>query len=275
MNCKSKIKPPGFDFYVDCGQCMPCRIRRKAEWATRLWYESEEWDNSSFLTLTFDNEHLPKNNSLLKETMPLFNKRLRMALSKEGRNIKFMYNGEYGSTYNRAHHHGIYFGIDPIIDQDLIHDTWGQGKTEVTEATEDRMSYVAGYIIDKITGDLSEEYYGGRLPPFARMSQGIGLNHAKKIREQLLEQGLVTRKGIKYKVPEYFKRKLELDVSDGKLIAKEIRQEYDEYYKKKGWSYYDKQAVQHRKDEAMQVKINILAKSDQIKSKRGQNDRAM
>lgn len=252
---------------------MPCRIRRKAEWATRLWYESTEWDHTAFLTLTFDKEHLPENNSLSHETMPLFNKRLRQAISKDGRKIKFMYNGEYGDDSGRAHHHGIYFGIDYIQDQNLIKDSWGQGITEVSEATADRMAYVAGYIEKKVNGVLAEEYYGGKTPPFARMSQGLGLEQAKRIKDQLLNQGLVTRNGIKYKIPEYFKRKLELDVSDGPIIAKQKRQEYDDYYASLGWQYYDKNAINHRTDEAKQVEKNILAKSKISADKRGQNGR--
>ena len=44
---------------VPCGHCLACRIARTREWTVRLLHESEFWEDTSFITLTYDDEHVP------------------------------------------------------------------------------------------------------------------------------------------------------------------------------------------------------------------------
>ena len=254
---------------------MPCRLRKKAENTVTLLYESGSWQHTSFLTFTFNDDNIDPYYSLRTETMPLFHKRLRKELAKQGRNVKFFYNGEYGDEGSRPHHHGIYFGIHPQLDRELIEDTWGQGFIDSSAAIPNNMDYVCGYIQSKINGALAEDYYGGRLPPFHHASQGLGLEFARENLKQIEQLGYITRHGQKMPVPRYFKRKLGINASDAPIRAQEEFEEYENFYKNMGWGFYDREAIAHRKGEAIQVEKNLAAQAEMRTSKRRQNGKSL
>lgn len=57
---------------VACGQCLGCRLDHSCMWAMRIVHESSMWDadgGNSFVTLTYDNEHVPEDWSLKKKTL--------------------------------------------------------------------------------------------------------------------------------------------------------------------------------------------------------------
>ena len=61
--------------------------------------EASMYNNNCFITLTYDNENLPKDKNLNYDEFKGFMKRLREHLHrKEGRNIKYYACGEYGGT---------------------------------------------------------------------------------------------------------------------------------------------------------------------------------
>ena len=90
---------------VPCGHCLACRIARTREWTVRLLHESEFWEDTIFVTLTYDDEHLPSDRSLVPRDLTLFFKRLRKDLGD--RKIKYYACGEYGDTFGRPHYHAI------------------------------------------------------------------------------------------------------------------------------------------------------------------------
>lgn len=52
--------PSGFtELRVPCGQCIECRLRYAREWAARCMIEAEASTCAWFLTLTYDDTHLP------------------------------------------------------------------------------------------------------------------------------------------------------------------------------------------------------------------------
>lgn len=102
-----KKSPTGIEMEVPCGQCWSCRLARSREWATRLVKESLQWDEQecSFLTLTYNNENLPADQSLKLEHFQAFMKSLRHKQSHIGedgkrvfKKIKFFHCGEYGQS---------------------------------------------------------------------------------------------------------------------------------------------------------------------------------
>ena len=70
-------KPNSREIQLSCGQCIGCRIRKRENWAVRCYCESKMHQDNIFLTLTYDDEHLPSDGSLNYRHYQLFMKRLR------------------------------------------------------------------------------------------------------------------------------------------------------------------------------------------------------
>lgn len=64
-----------------CGQCMPCRVNRSRLWIARMMLEALEYEErgeeSAFVTLTYDAEHVPPDGSLRPLDLRVFLNRLR------------------------------------------------------------------------------------------------------------------------------------------------------------------------------------------------------
>ena len=80
---------------IPCGKCSGCRLQRSREWANRCMLELEYHKSSYFVTLTYDDAHVPihyysdpetgealPSMSLVKRDFQLFMKRLRKSLVK-------------------------------------------------------------------------------------------------------------------------------------------------------------------------------------------------
>lgn len=172
-----------------CGQCLPCRISRRRQVTARLVYEAKVHDSSSFLTLTYDDVHLPSDLSLDPLHTKLFLKRFR---DRYGYNsFRYYLVGEYGDTTQRPHYHAILFGVAATeANRRLIHDCWKKcdyHRCTLDDFTVERAQYVAGYVTKKMT-KKSDTRLGGRFPEFARMSlkPGLGATAMPIIAEKVL-----------------------------------------------------------------------------------------
>lgn len=180
---------------LPCGQCIGCRLERSRQWAIRLMKELKLHDRSSFLTLTYDDVHLPRLNSgrptLVLEDVQLFLKRLRKHFSPHP--LRYFQCGEYGELTERPHHHMILFGEDfckdrvhiedsrsgfPQFMSPLLSDCWGKGRAVISEVSFESAAYVARYCLKKITGKGSVFHYAGRKPEFVTMSRRPGIGSA-------------------------------------------------------------------------------------------------
>lgn len=226
---------------VPCGRCMPCRINRVRAWTIRILMEFHSFDQKGlFVTLTYDNEHIPEHGTLRKLDLQKFIKRLRKDLYP--RKIKYFACGEYGSTTNRPHYHLIILGVTDN-DANIIRKNWTYcnwrylQKSSIGSVTVDSIQYVCGYVQKKIFGQLGKREYleTGRIPPFQLQSHGLGLNYCT---EHLSEY--INTKGIPYKsgiapFPRYFKEKLanEFPSDFFENMSEEIKQkDYQEYLEK-------------------------------------------
>ena len=72
---RSKIAGEAME--VACGQCLGCRLDHSRMWATRIIHEAESWDENCFITLTYNDDHLPSDGSLVKSDFQKFMKKLR------------------------------------------------------------------------------------------------------------------------------------------------------------------------------------------------------
>ena len=106
---------------LPCGKCEYCRKQMAEQWATRIELEAKEWDDVIFLTLTYDDDHIPygeilkgyrsiQRQTVNKRDVQLFIKRLRKAYKKP---IKYFLAAEYGDRTKRPHYHAIVFGLKP------------------------------------------------------------------------------------------------------------------------------------------------------------------
>jgi len=62
---------------ISCGQCIGCRLERSRRWAVRCMHEAQMHRYSCFLTLTYSDEFLPSDGTLVLKDFQDFMKRLR------------------------------------------------------------------------------------------------------------------------------------------------------------------------------------------------------
>lgn len=94
---------------IPCGHCIGCRLDYSRSWADRMMLELDHTKKAIFITLTYNNDHVPftadENTgefgvlSLDKTDLQKFFKRLRKRYSDK--EIRFYAAGEYGSNTQR------------------------------------------------------------------------------------------------------------------------------------------------------------------------------
>lgn len=181
-----------------CGQCLPCRINKRRVWTHRLMLESLVHGDNCFVTLTYDDEHLPPGNTLVKRDAQLFMKRLRYQL--EPFKIRYYLAGEYGTKSGRAHYHAILFGVGPERAS-LISSCWPAGFALTGTFSQDSAQYVAGYVTKKC---VKKDDLSGRIPEFALMSRrpGIGFDALNDVAALMQKKEFRDYIGLRGDVPE-------------------------------------------------------------------------
>ena len=201
-----------------CGRCDLCKSRLRRTWAHRIELEARSHAQNAFFTLTYAEEHLPRNidgnATLAPEDMQLFWKRFRKALSDPKRRpydsasaIRVFYVGEYGDENFRPHYHAAVFGYpncrngrtDNLAARccdicELVRTTWGKGRIEVGTVEEGSAQYVSGYVTKKMTR-YDDPRLQGRMPEFSRQSNkagGLGYKIAEATAHELVRLGLHT-----------------------------------------------------------------------------------
>ena len=221
--------------YVPCRNCIPCKINKTSEWTMRILMEKATNPNCQFLTLTYNNDNLPKDRGLHKDDLQDFFKSFRQELEYAGGDkIKYFACGEYGDNpqrltngeyIKRPHYHSIIFGIDDSMEtRMMINNAWKKqedwklfGKTwrkTLGNVSADSASYVAGYCQKKLFGKYADWEYGDKQPPFQLQSQRIGEKYFLEHAEQYIKDGFIFFNGKKHPIPETWKRKFNIDLSN-------------------------------------------------------------
>lgn len=214
----------GSAFDLPCGQCIDCRLERSRQWAVRCVYESKLYDDNCFITLTFDEQHLPSDGSIDVRVFQLFMKRLR---KRFGSDIRFFHCGEYGTKFSRPHYHACLFNFnfpDLVFDKTTgsgfnlytsksLSELWPFGFSWVGDFTFETAAYVARYILKKVTGKLADDYYQGRKPEYITMSRrpGIGKGWYDKFKNDVYPSDEVIIRGKSMKPPKFFDSLFELE----------------------------------------------------------------
>lgn len=199
-------------YFVPCGQCIACRLNYAKMWSIRMMDELKTHPSgtASFVTLTYDDEHLPSDESLVKRDLQLFFKRLR-----KHREVRYFACGEYGDTFGRPHYHAIIYGISPNLDKELVSKCWKNGLVNLGTVTYDSCCYVAKYMTKKLRGKALEEALlkdPSFKNEFVLMSRnpGIGLPLSQDCIDFMRENGFVWRKGHRSSIPRVYKDKYDI-----------------------------------------------------------------
>jgi len=213
------------DLLLPCGQCIGCRLERSRQWAMRCLHESSLHDSNSFITLTYDDSHLPSDMSLDYSHFQLFMKRLRKAVGK----VSFYCGGEYGEQTARPHFHACLFGYDfpdkvyyskshagdKLYSSKILNDLWGMGNCFVGDVTFASAAYIARYCVAKVNGDLAQSHYEyldadgvvhSRTPEFNHMSlkPAIGKRWLERFTSDVYPRDYVVVNGVKCRPPKYY-----------------------------------------------------------------------
>lgn len=207
--------PKGYDLksgvFFPCGRCEACRANQSEVWSLRLQLESLQHKDICIALLTYDEEHLPENSSLVRSHPSAFMKRLRTALTRAGFDGKIRYYicGEYGEKFNRPHYHAIIYGL-PQEYYYLIDQCWSFGmvNAELPRDTLNACYYIAGYVTKKIGALTNNPKYKDKVPEFHLSSKGLGL---KTFVEHVISRGLFSTiievNGYKKYVGRYLRNK--------------------------------------------------------------------
>lgn len=192
--------------------------------------------NNCFLTLTYDDKHLPANFSISVREHQLFMKRLR---ESAGSKIRFFACGEYGEDDpsplegNRPHYHYLIFNYRPsdlklhsrknnipLYTSEKISKLWPYGFSTVGNLTYQSAAYCARYTMKKIGGDLAAAHYQrvhpvtGALcqvqPEFSKQSNRPGIGDAwfNTFKSDVYPSDFVVVDGKRHAVPKFYVKKL-------------------------------------------------------------------
>lgn len=152
---------------VGCGHCVGCRAEHARQWMIRMMHEARSRPFSYFITLTYDDDHLPRNpyGTLVPDHLKAFWKALRKEFAPD--RLSYYACGEYGDFNKRPHYHAILYSERSIYtaqDEDrmyspIIERVWGKGRTDIGGVTAASCSYVAGYVLKKQIAKARDDYY--------------------------------------------------------------------------------------------------------------------
>lgn len=266
---------------------------------SRLAAQMQSSESSFFVTLTYDDEHLPFpddwvynhwSHLSLDPYLPCvypphitkFHKDLRKRLQQGfvicrtppfvGQKVdlphlgkmSFYLTSEYGPEGSRPHYHAVYFNLasDVYSAEVLIRETWKYGFVQVAECNMRTINYVTKYLIEN---KLQPQEIPGMVPPFARMSKGLGLslltpNLLDWWRSSPDNRCYVPEHGSKQKLSRYLKEK----IFDDDMKAR-IQDKYKALHPARPMSFKELLRQQHLQEEYVRQRRNLLQKKSVLK----------
>lgn len=220
---------------LPCGKCYGCKLEKAREWTTRIMHEVKMHDRNCFLTLTYNDEHLP--DGLEPDHFKRFIKKLRKLCYPQ--KVSYFMCGEYGNL-GRPHYHACIFGMDfqdkiawkksgdnTLYRSPTLERLWSNKKKEplgfctVGDLDYGSAAYVAGYVqkkqvgrskeidcVDPSTGEIYKVH-----KEFQRMSlkPAIGKRFYQKWFSDLFPRDTCEVNGNVSKVPRYYTKLLKAE----------------------------------------------------------------
>lgn len=220
MFCENPIKrisKAGFEYYTACRQCRACRARKSNEkMIVGIFAAAEFKKKGQFLTLTYNDEHLPY--GLNHADFAQFMKKLRQNTGIK--DLKMFMAGEYGEEgeEHREHFHVLFFNHRFPIEE--IEKAWTEprkrgrkrkGEQEELKplgfvydgtCTPEAMKYCSGYVAKGGYDPNSD-----KRPPYGRFSCHIPDNLTNKEIKKMCQTGKIDYNGRKFSVPELWRRR--------------------------------------------------------------------
>lgn len=253
---------------VPCGKCPDCLNARVNSWVFRLMQEDRVHFTSMFVTLTYDNNHVPLTDSklmtLVKSDVQKFLKRLRKNTKRKS--IKYYAVGEYGGRTRRPHYHLILFDAT----EEEVAKAWTFGYVDFGYVAAESIAYTAKYINKE--KKIPMWHGDDRQPEFSLMSKGMGKNY---INEQTIKfhrnRGefkpyVVLKDGIKQRMPRYYKEKI-FNEFERKMIGYSAEKTAEEAYLEKCEKYGSEQEYIRRRYESIRMHLNSWRKNQKCRDK--------
>lgn len=178
---------------IPCGNCLACKLNYAKNWALRCCLEAEEYEYNWFVTITYDDEHIPFDHKVHKEDLQKYLKRVR---KKYGEGVRFFGAAEYGELTHRPHYHLILFNL-PLPDikclgkafkgymyeSKELSSCWKNGYTSIGDVSYSSCNYVARYCLKKYD-DPDTFLLMSRRP-------GLAYNYFQKHKEDIYENDCI------------------------------------------------------------------------------------
>lgn len=233
---------------LPCGSCPGCKVDKSKDWAVRGVLEASQHATNSFLTLTYDDEHLPKTQKENRSNIKSFIRRLRDI----GVKVRYLGCGERGSLTNRIHGHLICFGWHPLFSMidcqfwslgkdgdrlfhsDYLDSLWMNGRVLFGDCSFQSIAYVARYTTKKI-GDNQDSFLIWSNRP------GLGRQYFDANKEKIAEHGFVYgdfgsqnfapcprsfKQVMKEEYPDLFEKYKKYQIFKGKVLFNKLCQKY-------------------------------------------------
>lgn len=197
------------------------------EWAARVHHEAQLHEHNCFVTLTYNDENLPYDESVSVYEHQCFMKRLRKAFNP---GIRFFMCGEYGDKNWRPHYHYCLFGMnfpdkkawkstqrgDILFTSQELEKIWGKGFCTIGSVNYQSAAYIARYVMKKVSGRKARDHYKWihpktgepleRTREFLRMSLRPGIGHEwfKRYKSDVYPHDFIVIDNRKYTPPRYY-----------------------------------------------------------------------
>lgn len=203
-------------FQLPCGKCIDCRLEYSRQWAIRCIHEAQMYEKNSFITLTYDDQHL-KSPKLEYSDFQKFMKKLRKV---QDEHIGMFVTGEYGDKTKRPHWHAIIFNWSPsdgvhkytnyrgdrVFESETLTNLWGNGIAEFGSVTIHSAGYCARYAAKKLGHGRDGTH---DFNPISKKSSkyAIGKKWLEKYWPDVFNYGeVVLKDGTSTSIPRYYEK---------------------------------------------------------------------
>lgn len=230
---------------LPCRRCLGCIGDGARMWGRRSMDEASLFDFNAFVTLTYDDQHLPDAGFLVPRHLQLFIKRLRKAVSTgdsvfrrntNDPSFRYLSCGEYGSLSLRPHYHLLLFNLsfkdqvevgfkngESLYESEALRRLWTVGSNRIGSVSERSACYVAKYAVkSEWLPDWANEDGEVRPVPFLRMSRrpAIGARWAERYSQDVIARARLAQGPT----PRFYKSVLErADAECGTDTLEELR----------------------------------------------------